>query len=162
MKIIFIIAGICLLLVSAFQKPTIESTTEEIVPTTIHVDIQGAISSPGLYEVNEGAYLGDLITVAGGYKDANEECINLAHKLSDGEKVYIPFSNEACIEEELININTATLEELDTLPGIGEAKAQNIIDYREANGYFTTTEEIMEVSGIGEQIYNDIKDLICI
>lgn len=162
MKIIIIIIGICFLLISMLQKPVIESTTEETAVISIHVDIQGAVTKPGLYELEDGSYLGDLITLAGGYSDANETCINQAHKLSDGEKIYIPFSNEECIEEELININTATLEELDTLPGIGETKAQNIIDYREANGYFTTTEEIMEVNGIGEQIYADIKDLICV
>lgn len=160
MKIIFFVLIVFFFLIN-LQKPQVENT-EEIVVQTIHVDIQGAVKNPGLYELDIESYAGDLITLAGGYDNANEACVNQAHKLSDGEKYYVPFSDEECIESELININTASVEELDTLPGIGEAKAQNIVEYREANGYFETTEEIMEVNGIGEAIYNDIKELICI
>lgn len=167
MKIFIIILVLVIFFISTLKKPEISSisTQQPSQPaetSEIHVDIEGAVVKPGLYVLDEDSYVGDLVELAGGYTDANTSCVNLAHKLSDGEKYYVPFSSEECVEEKLININTATLEELDSLPGIGEAKAQNIIDYREKNGFFETTEEIMEVDGIGEKIYNDIKDLICV
>lgn len=161
MKIILFIIIIFVILIN-LREPQVHTSDEVEPAATIHVDIQGAVKNPGLYELEEGTYVGDLILLAGGYTNANVTCVNQAHKLSDGEKYYVPFDTEECSESELVNINTATVEELDTLPGIGEAKAQNIIDYREANGYFETTEEIMQVNGIGEAIYEDIEDLICI
>lgn len=165
MKILIFIAIIFLILfnnrgnveVAEVEEVATEETTE-----TIHVDVAGAVTSPGLYELPVNSYTGDAIELAGGYSSANESCINLAHKLSDGEKIYVPTSEEECVEIELININTATVEELDTLPGIGETKAQNIVDYREANGFFITPEDIMNVEGIGESIYEDISEMITI
>lgn len=165
MKIIFFIFVICLILFNNrgnVEVAEIEETTTEETPQYIHVDVAGAVVNPGLYELPIDSYTGDAIELAGGYNDANETCVNLAHKLSDGEKIYIQSSDEECIESELININTATVAELDTLPGIGETKAQNIVDYRESNGFFTKPEDIMNVEGIGESIYADIEDLITI
>lgn len=165
MKIFIIAIIFCIILINNrgnSEVVTVEEPVTEETAEFIHVDVAGAVSNPGLYELPANSYTGDAIELAGGYSSANESCINLAHKLSDGEKVYIPTSEEECVKTELININTATVEELDTLPGIGETKAQNIVDYREANGFFVAPEDIMNVEGIGESIYEDIKDLITI
>ncbi len=145
----------------------------------IKVDIKGEIINPGVYELNEGERVIDAVNKAGGFTDlADSEQINLSLLLKDemviivnskiNDKENIQLSNDANIKEntslkenELININNASLELLMTLTGIGETKAKKIIEYR-SNKKFDNIEEIKEVSGIGESIYNKIKTYICI
>lgn len=154
-----------------------EADAEE---TTIVVHVDGAVAEPGVYELPSGSRANDAVIAAGGLlDDADTSTINLAATLSDGEKLYIPTEGEEVTvsttststttstsddssETELININTATAEELDELPGIGEATAAAIIEDRETNGEFTSIEDIMRVSGIGEAKFANIKDLICV
>ncbi len=143
-------------------------------PDVILVYICGCVVNPGVYELPEGSRICDGLDAAGGFSEgADESRINLAGYLSDGDMVYFPEEGEEMPEGSagasnqgtaggLININTASAEQLCTLPGIGSSKAASIIKYREENGAFTDTSQIMNVSGIGENLYNNIKDLICV
>ncbi len=146
-------------------------------PDVILVYICGCVVNPGVYELPEGSRICDGLEAAGGFSEgADESRINLAGYLSDGDMVYFPEEGEEMPEGSagatgasdagsasgLININTASADKLCTLPGIGSSKAAAIIKYREENGAFTDTSQIMNVSGIGENLYNNIKDLICV
>ena len=138
-------------------------------PAPLVVDIAGAVPRPGVYELPGGSRITDAVEAAGGFlAEADKANLNLAAPLEDGQKLEIPFlagaepvgiarSTEA---PTLIDINTATLEELDTLPGIGVTLAQAIIDYRDTYGPFYYIEDIMNVSGIGPSTFDNIKDLI--
>ena len=156
-----------------------DTETEE-TKEKIKIHIAGAVNKEGLYELEEEQRIADAIEIAGGLKnDADLSDINLASKLEDGMKIYIPTINENTNENtntqninstenpntqgrttDKININTASQSELDTLPGIGPSTALKIIKYREENGKFKSIEDIKEVSGIGESKYEQIKDLI--
>jgi competence protein ComEA len=154
-------------------------------PIAVHVI--GAVPRPGLYEFAEGARIQDAINAAGGLlASANVDTINLAALLEDGQQLSIPYKsgeepsvtggedeNNSLVlpgeteqpqtsgdDAERININTASLEELDSLPGIGPTIAQRIVDYRDENGPFQTIEDIMNVSGVGPSTFDNIKDLI--
>lgn len=135
---------------------------------TIH--IIGAVQSPGIYELPSGARVHDAVDKAGGpTADADLEKINLARPVIDGEQVYIPLTDEGGTElgnggirDGKVNINHATLEELTTLTGIGEKRARNIIEYRDAHGPFSKIEEIMNVPGIGAGLFEGIKDNITV
>jgi competence protein ComEA len=178
----FVLAGV---LVFVSRAPAGNPILLQAAPTEapIAVHVIGAVARPGLYEFPSGARLQDAIDVAGGMlSEANGDSLNLAALLQDGQQVNIPYqagsqpvipsgldlpsSNtptpQADPNVDLVNINTATKEELDTLPGIGPTTAQKIIDYRTENGPFTTLESIMNVSGIGPSTFEDIKNLITI
>jgi competence protein ComEA len=159
------------------RNPSGEAVTLRPVPTDkpIVVHITGAVPRPGLYALPQGARIQDGISAAGGFlAEADKTNINLAQVLEDGEKLDIPFieggspvlttpvPEVVTITTELININTASLAELDTLPGIGPTTAQKIIDYRTQNGPFINAEDIVNVSGIGPGTYERIKDLITV
>lgn len=131
----------------------------------IYVDIKGAIKNPSVYRVTAGTRLFQLIEIAGGLtSDCDTKSINLSKKLSDEESIYIPFLGDeiSSISDNLININTATKDELDSLPGIGAVTAEAIIDYRTNIGVFKKIEDIMNVSGIGESSFEKIKDYITV
>lgn len=136
----------------------------------------GAVSDPGIYELDEGARLYEAVEAAGGMtEEASADSVNLARAVSDGEQIYIPTLEETKAQgimpgtysassdtQEKVNINTASAEELMTLTGIGEAKAESIIRYREENGGFQRIEDLMEISGIKEGVFEKIKDDIII
>lgn len=144
------------------------------------IHVSGAVKNPGIYELKEGARVGEAIEAAGGFtKDAASDALNLARILLDGEQIIVPTEKEVKEEQSFsesnssykeasstesgkININTATVEQLDTLPGIGPAIAQRIIDDREANGLFSTIEDLKRVSGIGDKKYSNLADSICV
>ena len=144
----------------------------------ILIHITGAIKKEGVYELTEGDRIIDAINKAEGVtEEADTSQINMASKLEDGMKIYVPKKGENTTniqsqEEQIENIqiksennnnkNTASMDELDTLPGIGEATAQKIIDYRKEKGKFSKIEDLKEVSGIGESKYEKIKDKICV
>lgn len=142
--------------------------------TTICVYVCGAVAQEGVYELPDGSRLADALESAGGYaENAVHGYLNLAEPLVDGERIYFPYLDE---EESLdmasgdhsesgsglVNINTAGADELKTLSGIGDSRAADIIAYREANGSFGSIEDIMNVSGIGESIFNKIKPYITV
>jgi competence protein ComEA len=141
--------------------------------TPIRVHITGAVVQPDVYELPPGSIVQEAIEAAGGpTSDADLSCINLALELQDHQQVYVPRQGEVDPPPPvsggesggggLININTATAAELETLPRIGPSTAQKIIDYREANGPFETIEEIQEVPSIGPATYEGLKDLITV
>jgi competence protein ComEA len=154
--------------------PTVTALPTQ-TPGPMRVYISGAILKPAVYELPADAILLDAITAAGGFtSEANPATVNLALPLNDGMHVHVPIpgdeptvdfdggerSSGIDISGALVNINTATLEELDMLPGIGPSIAQKIIDYRESNGPFNAIEEIDRVSGIGPAKLEEIRDLI--
>jgi|APFre7841882724_1041349.scaffolds.fasta_scaffold00023_7 competence protein ComEA len=139
----------------------------------IIIYVSGAVEQAGIYSLPLGSRVNDAIQAAGGFaKNANTEGLNLAKMLQDGEHIVVLDINSSDVFQyetrtinpsiELVNINTATLEELDALPGIGPKTAQNILDYRNANGLFKRIEDIQDVPEIGPVTFEKIKDLITI
>ncbi len=130
----------------------------------IFVDIDGAVHNPGVYQLKRGDRVNDAINMAGGLiDDAYTKNLNKARILVDGEKIYIMTKNEIESTTEfntnLININTASVNDLMSLPGIGEVYANRIIDYR-YNKPFGSIEEIKNIEGIGDKTFDKIKALI--
>lgn len=159
------------------RNPTGEAVILRPVPTEkpIVVHVTGAVPRPGVYALPKGARVQDVISAAGGFlAEAEKTDINLAALLADGEKLDIPYiegaspvlatPEEAVVitTTELVDINIASQAELESLPGIGPTTAQKIIEYRDANGPFLSTEDIINVSGIGPGTYERIKDLITV
>lgn len=139
----------------------------------IFVHVCGEVKKAGVYELKEGSRICDAIIAAGGFKKtANQTFLNQAQVLSDGEQVVVPMKEEAGqsvqkMEEmsgsqntQKVSINHATCEELMTLPGIGESKANSIIKYREENGGFQTLEDLKKIQGIKDGVYSKIVDYI--
>lgn len=168
-----------------FQKPKEDVWTDVSVPTEqttqtttsvpqqiILVDIKGAVKKPGVYELPVNARLHELVNVAGGLTDdAEDRQVNMAIVLADQQLVYIPSKGETVEQTNLppqvgneskVNINTASAEELQTLTGIGEKKAQAIIDYRTQNGNFQSIDQLTEVDGFGEKTVEKLRDSITI
>lgn len=149
----------------------VEETKAQIV-----VHITGQVVNQGIVKVEEGARIIDAIEAAGGAtEEANLSKINLAYVLEDGMKIYVPSINDEEEEEYVtsgggilenssdvlkVNINTATSEELQKLPGIGESIAARIIAYRKENGKFSKIEDLTNVSGIGDAKFNNIKSYV--
>lgn len=141
----------------------------------ICVHIIGYVTNPGVYDVKEGARIYEVIRLAGGFlPEADESYLNLASVVFDGQKIEVlskeeaktakPFVDSSLTEtsKKLVNINTATKEELMQLPGIGESRALSIIAYRDKNGEFKKITDIMKISGIKEAAFEKIKDYICV
>lgn len=148
-----------------------DDITKDDSNTDIYVHICGAVINPGVYQVPAGTRVYQALELAGGSSDdAYLSGINLADKLADGQKVYIPSEGENAegilstdsgdVQSVMININTASEAELMTLPGIGQSRAKDIINYRVKNGLFESIDDIMKVSGIKEAAFEKIKDLI--
>lgn len=145
------------------EEPTPEPATE------IFVYVCGAVKEPGVVRLAEDSRAADALAVAGGFReDAAQDAVNLAARLTDGEKLYFPTLEEATAQASektstgLVNINTADKEALCSLPGIGEAKAEDILRYREEYGSFGSCEDIMLVPGIKTSVYNKIKEKITV
>jgi competence protein ComEA len=130
-----------------------------VKPTTIEVEIKGAVQSPGVYTLKWQSTVSTLISASGGLlDDADDSTLSYTKLLNDKDVIVVAQKNESV---QLISLNSATLEQLDTLPGIGPSIAQRIIDYRTTQS-FTTLEQIKEVKGIGDALYEKIKDCICL
>ena len=162
------------------QSNEIDEEEAENKESKIKVHISGAVKNEGVYELEEDARIIDAIEKAGGTLEiADMKNVNLASKLEDGMKIYIPKQGEEVtssnqeVEENIalgntskesskrkININKASKEELDTLPGIGESTAEKIINYRKEHKSFKSIEELKEVKGIGDAKFEEIKDLV--
>lgn len=129
------------------------------------VDLRGEVIYPGIYKVKEGSLIIDVINLSGGFTEyANIDNINLVNKITQNMKLIIPSkkSSQTNSTNNLININTCSISDLMTIPKIGEVKAKAIISYREENGGFNSIEELKNVSGIGESLYEAIKTYITI
>lgn len=160
------------------EEPVVEedeNDNEEIrekEPEYIMADVKGAVVKPGVYELKSDARVKDIITRAGGFlEEADQTQLNLAGKVVDEMMIYVPVRGEGAGDSEvssveanngLISINKATLSELQELPGIGPAKAEAIIAYREETGGFSTIDDLKEISGIGEKTFEKLKDLITV
>lgn len=151
--------------------PEEEEKSQEISEREIYVDVSGQVRKPGVYMLLEGNRVFQAIERAGGLtEEANISQLNQAQVLSDGQKIYIPSKDEVTKEDGKaadandgkININTAGVEELMTLSGIGKAKAEAIIRYREEQGHFSSIDEIQNVEGIKEGTFQKLKDQITV
>lgn len=168
------------------EKATSLAETESSI---LYVYICGQVRNPGVYSLESGKRVNDVVDLAGGFtKEAALESLNLARQITDGEQIYVMSKEEAAtsqaiasqmanssesmnegdkdstsgMEETKVNINTASREELMTLSGIGQTKADSIIAYRQANGPFQSIEEIKQIDGIKDGIFIKIKDQITI
>ena len=167
-----------------------EELTQEVSPVpgqtpavtpvqTIYVDVGGAVNKPGVYQLKSGAGMSEAFVEAGGFTPGAEpESINQAQMAQDGEQILVLTKEEfqaqgvpqtqadgqspAQGQEGKVNINTADETQLQTLSGIGQSRAEAIIEYREKNGGFSSVEEIMNVDGIKEGIFEKIKDEIVV
>lgn len=151
-----------------------EKTEDESRSRMLGVHVTGAVVEPDqILYLSEGSRVGDAVKAAGGANEnADLSQLNLAGYIEDGQRIYVPVLGEKIMnpkntdgenqENLLTNINLATKIELLDLPGIGEAYAERIIQHREENGPFEKIEDIMEVKGIGESKFNDLKDKITV
>ena len=155
---------------TVMAEKTEESTTLEAV---IFVDIKGEVKKPGVYQMKVGDRVKDAIDAAGGLTaEADSQKVNLAKRLEDQMVIVVPKVGEEAEEipagetrneatkEGKVNINTATVEELKTLKGVGEKKAEAIIEYRKKNGSFQTKEDLMKVRGIGKKLFESFQERI--
>lgn len=152
------------------------ATTTTVGETKVHV--AGAVVRPGVHTVGPGARVADAVAAAGGpAPDADLDRINLAARVADGERIYVPRQGEAVVADAAasgsgggsssaaaaagpVDLNTATLEQLDTLPGVGPATAQAIIDHRTRNGRFRSVDDLLEVRGIGPAKLEQLRPLV--
>lgn len=130
----------------------------ELIPEWIQVEVKGAVNNPGIFEVPYQSTYSQVLSYIKLWESADLSSINLQSVVYHKDVIVIP---EQSIPKK-VSINTASLEELMLLPGIGEATATNIILYRESNGSFQRLEDLMNVSGIGNQKFEKLKDLICL
>ena len=148
------------------------------ISTVIYVDVKGEVHHPGVYQMKAENRVKDLIEAAGGFTPlADDQKLNLAQLLGDQMVIVVPKKGEE-VNSELaqaptsqkkevgkegkVNINTATVEELKTLKGIGEKKAEAIIEYRKKNGSFKNKEELMKVRGIGKKLYESFQERVIV
>lgn len=150
------------------STPVTESSTE---PIKIYVHICGEVNNPGVYELAEGSRIFEAVEAAGGFtEEAAQASLNLAQVISDEEQIVILTQDEAAEKARqereqaagIVNLNTASKEQLMTLTGIGESRAEDILRYRQESGGFQAIEEIMNVPGIKESAYLKIKDSITV
>ncbi|MDE7323857.1 MAG: helix-hairpin-helix domain-containing protein [Lachnospiraceae bacterium] len=147
---------------------------------TVYIYVCGAVELPGVYCLRHGSRLYEAVELAGGLTgDADDTCLNMAREIVDGEQIVILTQEETALlktsgaylpgaagqeasdkDSGLVNINTATIAELTSVSGIGESRAQAIIDYREKNGSFRSIEDIKKVEGIKDGLFSKIKDKI--
>ena len=155
---------------TVLAEKTEVSTTQEAV---IFVDIKGAVKNPGVYQMKSGDRVKDALDAAGGLTDeADSQKVNLAQRVEDQMVIVVPKVGEEVTEipagamskeaakDGKVNINTATVEELKTLKGVGEKKAEAIIEYRKKNGSFKTKEDLMKVRGIGKKLFESFQERI--
>ena len=142
---------------------------EDMSAGVLYVHVSGAVARPGLYRLEGGARLVDAVAAAGGFaQDADEAGVNLARPLSDGEQIVVPVVGQAppaasgggTTADARVNLNTATVAELDTLPRVGPAIAQRIIDWRTSNGRFSAVDDLLSVPGIGEKMLESLRPLV--
>lgn len=155
-----------------------ESTQEVSTTVILYVDVKGAVNHPGVYQVSPNSRIQDAIHLAGGLtNEADQKQINFAQKLEDQMVVNVPKIGEEKVQETTttnvkgtsgnqgakdskVNINTATVEQLMTLKGVGQKKAEAIIEYRKKNGSFKSKEELMKVRGIGKKMFETFQERV--
>ena len=155
------------------EQQSVEETAIDDVKSEIYVDISGCVYNPGVYKIKGGTRLFQVVEKAGGLTpEADTDSINQAEEVYDGQKILISSKGNSgenqmssAVQESQngkININTADSLKLQEIPGVGPTTAQKIIDYRQNYGKFKSKEDIVNVSGIGEKTYENIKDYIIV
>ena len=183
---LYIVMGICAgMLLTGIMYLTVRTPVGEPIallpsptPQPIIVYVSGAVQQPGVYKLPNDSRLVDAVQLAGGFLvDADISQVNLAKKLVDGEQIVVPGGTDLPTPQltiggsglvftptppagKPVNVNTASVDELDKLPGIGPTAAQKIVDYRTVNGPFTRLEDLLKVPGIGPTIFDEIHGLI--
>jgi competence protein ComEA len=147
--------------------PAAAIQTSSPAPTTLVVSVVGRVSKPGLITLPEGARLADAIQAAGGASEADSLTLNMARRLADGEQIHVgvpspPEAAQPLAKPAKVDLNSAQLSQLDTLPGVGEVTAQRIIDWRTQRGRFTSVEQLRQVDGIGESRFARLKELVTV
>ncbi|MFP5327714.1 MAG: helix-hairpin-helix domain-containing protein [Acidimicrobiia bacterium] len=178
-----VVVGACVVLVAARGAPPQPelllpraTPSSEAAPTELYVHAAGALARPGLYRVEAGSRVANLLDAAGGpTPDADVDRLNLASRLDDGQRVYVPRVGEAAPpdgeagaadpaaageESGPLDLNAATQAQLEELPGVGPSTAKAIIEYRKQNGRFRAVEELLEVRGIGPAKFSEIEPLV--
>lgn len=141
---------------------------EEVVDNEyIYVEIKGAVKHPDVYKISKDARVKDLIILGEPLQNADLNSLNQSEKLHDEKSIYVPVKGEVVevkesetSEKSVVNINTATKEELMRLNGVGEKKAETIIEYREENGLFNKKEDLMNIPGIGQKTFENLQEHI--
>lgn len=175
-RIMILLLTVCLLVackkeevgIVALEDVETSAEAEELVeeiPDTIFVYVCGAVVNEGVYELPRGSRSYEAILMAGGFTEiAATTEVDQATILQDEATLYVPNYSEVVEKQEIddgkVNLNTASKEELMTLPGVGESKASSIVSYRESHGGFQAIEDIMQISGIKEGLFEKIKDYI--
>lgn len=156
------------------QRSAQENDNLRAEDSLCYVYVCGAVECPGVYVLAENSRIYEAVAMAGGFcADARKEAVNQAGTVADGQMIYIPSEEETesgsaaealngtdATADGRVDLNTASVEQLMTLPGIGKAKAESIVNYREEHGAFSSTADVMRVEGIKEGIYNRVKDSI--
>lgn len=151
---------------SSIEFETVNGESQTVSSSSVYsVTISGEVVSPGTYKVKKNTTMGELISLAGGLDaDADIACFNSNAILENNGNYYIPYIDvDENNKTKKISLNTATAASLDeNLPGIGEVFSKRIVEYRTVNGGFKTIEDLKKVSGIGESLYQSLKDLVCL
>ncbi len=157
-RMLAVLVALCLVFAYIMTKK--QQKPEKV--ENIQVYVKGEVANPGVYTLEAGGRIQQLIDAAGGLtKNADIDDVNLSEKVIDEEVIVIPKLSDNT-DNRLININTATVEQLDDLPGIGRNYAERIVEHREKYGKFKRIEYIMNVKGIGESLFNKFKDMITV
>jgi len=154
------------------QKVFVQSSNSKksvnVSSARIYVDVAGEVRKPGIYQLDSGARVFDVVLLAGGFTaKANQASVNLARTLTDGEQLIVAnksqqnyYSGSSNSANPLISLNQASESELEQLPGVGPALAGRMIDWRSANGGFKTKEDLLNIAGIGDKFFAQIKDKV--
>jgi competence protein ComEA len=152
------------------------SSADSVPGGTVYVHVVGAVLRPGLFPLRDGDRVVDAVAAAGGFSDtADQTQVNLARFVTDGEQLSVPVIGAPVVSAPgaggaagagasgaKVNLNTADLALLDTLPQVGPAMAKRIVDWRTANGKFTSVEDLMSVTGVGDKTFAELKDLVTV
>ena len=172
--IVVVIVALAATVLAGMLRP---APPEEVIavptatPRDVYVHVSGAVREPGLYRLADGARVVDAVAAAGGFADdADRAAVNLAREVVDGEQLVVgippppgaPAEASGAAGAGLVNLNTATLGDLDSLPRIGPAIAQRILDWREENGRFTSIDDLLAVPGIGDKMIASLRDLVTV
>ncbi|WP_071045825.1 ComEA family DNA-binding protein [Microbacterium sp. UBA3394] len=154
------------------ETVTVDDLTTPGAPAAdLYVHVSGAVAGPGLYVLADGARVMDAVAAAGGFTgDADSAAVNLARPIADGEQLHVPAKGEAPVPATgsasggagPIDLNTADVAALETLPGIGPTLGGRIVAWREENGRFTSVDDLLAVPGIGEKLLAGMRDLIVV
>jgi len=142
-----------------FVRDIPEAPIQQTIESNVVVEIKGEVHSPGVFSVAPGTRVFDVVALAGGLKDsADVRTLSLSSMVEDAMVIHVrPYET---IASTLININTATVSDLMMLPGFGAVRSQDVVDHRNTNGPFRKIEDIIQVKGIGEATFEQIKELI--